>query len=158
MPTARMPFACYFEPVEFSYDAETMPGLCLCRRPNSSLRLQCLESVLFVLIVSRGHSIKSRPKSSTGAATVGRHVDSSYLLLQSHDLESLKVGQVLPSLGLLCLLSPRRLGPLLVDLLLLPHLLDGTSTGSFRDGDHPWGQSDCAGVKCLSGNDCVLFR
>lgn len=71
MPTARMPFVLLFEPVEFSYDAETIPGLCLRRRPNSSLRLQCLESLLFILIVSRSHSLSSQDQSQSTRATSG---------------------------------------------------------------------------------------
>lgn len=49
----------------------------------------------------------------------------SSLLLQSHDLESVKIRQSLPSLLLQALLGPVGLLPLRVDLGLLPELLDG---------------------------------
>jgi hypothetical protein len=54
----------------------------------------------------------------------------SSLLLESHNLEAVEVGQVLPSLDLLTLLGPVALLPLGVDLVLLPKLLDGTVSGA----------------------------
>jgi hypothetical protein len=44
----------------------------------------------------------------------------TYLLAQTQDLEALKVGQVLPSVGTVGLLGKAALGPLVVDLVLRP--------------------------------------
>ena len=83
----------------------------------------------------------------------------AHLLLQPHNLESLKVCQVLPPLKLFSLLSPRGLGPLLVDLVLLPQLLDGTRTGGFGQvGNDPGCERDGAGVNGLTRDDCAFFR
>jgi hypothetical protein len=58
--------------------------------------------------------------------------ESTYLLLQSENLEALKVGQVLSSLNLSVLLSPAAGSELAIDFLLLPQLADGASTGGAR--------------------------
>lgn len=50
----------------------------------------------------------------------------SSLLLESHNLEAIEVGQVLPPGDLLTLLGPVALLPLGVDFVLLPKLPDGT--------------------------------
>jgi len=60
--------------------------------------------------------------------------ETSALLLEEHDVESIKVGEVPPLFGRLALLSPRRLVPLCDNLGSVEHLLDGRSTrgrGSF---------------------------
>lgn len=54
----------------------------------------------------------------------------SSLLLESQDLESVKVGESLPPGDLVSLLGPVGLLPLGVDLGLLPLLLDGAGSGA----------------------------
>lgn len=51
------------------------------------------------------------------------------MLLEKHNLEPIKVGQVPPLLGRLALESPRRLLPLGNDFGSVENLLDGRSTG-----------------------------
>lgn len=57
----------------------------------------------------------------------------SSLLLESHNLEAVEVGQVLPPLDLVALLGPVALLPLGIDLVLFPKLLDNTVTGSTEE-------------------------
>lgn len=60
------------------------------------------------------------------------------LLLQSHNLKSVEVGESTSSRRLEALLGPVGLGPLAVDLSLGPRLLDGTgsrTTGKVGDDD-----------------------
>lgn len=77
-----------------------------------------------------------------------------YLLLESQHLESLEVCQGLPSVLLFSLLSPARLGPLLVYFMLLPQLLHRAGTsGLWQVGDDPGCKGNDAGGNGLSGND-----
>ena len=83
---------------------------------------------------------------------------STYLLSQAEDLEALIVGQVLPPVGALRLLSVVALSPLAIDLVLLPQLLHGASTGStgeLRDDE----VSECSVVERedVTGDDLLLF-
>ena len=54
----------------------------------------------------------------------------SSLLLESQNLEAVKVGKTLPPCDLVSLLGPVGLLPLGVDLGLLPQLLDGAGSGA----------------------------
>lgn len=75
----------------------------------------------------------------------------SLLLLQNHDLESLKVGQVSSSLSLLDLLSPCRFVPLLFDS--SPSLSDSSrASSSGKLGDDVRGQNNVAEGNSLSRN------
>lgn len=60
------------------------------------------------------------------------NVSPTYLFLQSQNLESFEVRQVLSSFTLSSLLGPAALSPFGVDVFLLPQLLHGSSTGSTR--------------------------
>lgn len=60
---------------------------------------------------------------------IGTHLDqTSALLLEEHDVETIKVGKVPPLFGSLALLSPRRLLPLGDNLGSVEDLLNGRST------------------------------
>ena len=82
----------------------------------------------------------------------------TYLLAEAQDLEALEVGQVLPSLDTVGLLGKVALGPLAVDLVLGPQLLDGASTG--RTGELRDGEGSESGVgegKNVTGHDLLLL-
>lgn len=85
-------------------------------------------------------------------------MSSTYLLSQSEDLEALKVGQVLPPLGALSVLRVVALGPLAIDLVLLPQLLHGTSAGSTGElGDNEVGEGSVGERKDVTRDDLLLF-
>lgn len=82
----------------------------------------------------------------------------TYLLSQAEDLEALKVGQVLPPVGTLGLLSVVALSPLGVDLVVRPELLDGTSTGGTGElGDGEVGEGSVGEGKDVTGDDLLLL-
>lgn len=82
----------------------------------------------------------------------------TYLLSESEDLEALEVGQVLPPLSALSLLSNGALSPLSIDLVLLPELLDGASAGSAGEfGNDEGGESGVSERKGVTRNDLVLL-
>lgn len=83
---------------------------------------------------------------------------STYLLPKSEDLEALKVVQVLPSLGALGLQGEVALGPLAIDLVLLPQLSDGASTGGTGQlGDDEVGEGGVGEREDVTGHDLVLL-
>lgn len=83
---------------------------------------------------------------------------NTYLLSQAEDLEALKVGQVLPPVGALSLLDVVALGPLAVDLVLLPQLSHGASAGSTGElGDDEVGEGGLGERKDVTGDDLLLF-
>lgn len=95
---------------------------------------------------------------NTGAPELAPHVPPTYLLLQSHDLETLEVGQVLPLLTSLSPLDVRAVGPLLVDLVLLPQLLNGASTGGTgKLGDNERSEGGVRERENVTGDDLVLL-
>jgi hypothetical protein len=82
----------------------------------------------------------------------------TYLLSESENLEALEVGQVLPPLSALSLLSNAALSPLSIDLVLLPELLDGATAGSAGEfGNDEGGESGVSERKGVTGNDLVLL-
>lgn len=82
----------------------------------------------------------------------------AYLLSEPENLETLKVGQVLPPVGALRLLGVVALGPLAIDLVLLPQLLDGTSTGRAGElGDDEVGEGGVVESEDVTGDDLLLF-
>lgn len=82
---------------------------------------------------------------------------STYLLLESEDLEALKVGQVLPALSALGLLGKVALRPLVVDLVLLPELLNGTGAGCERQlGDDEVSQGSMCEREDMTRDDLLL--
>lgn len=83
----------------------------------------------------------------------------TYLFTEAQDLEALEVGEVLPALSAVGLLSKAGLGPLAVDLVLLPELLHGAGTGS--TGELGNGEGSEGGVgegKNVTGHDLLLLR
>lgn len=90
---------------------------------------------------------------------MSHHRDSqTYLLPEAEDLEALEVGQVLPALSALGLLGEVGLGPLAIDLLLLPKLLHGASTGSTgQTGDDKVSEGGVGERKDVAGNDLLLL-
>ena len=83
---------------------------------------------------------------------------STYLLPESEDLEALEVVKVLPSLGALGLLGEVALGPLAVDLVLLPQLSHGASTGGTGQlGNDEVGEGGLGEREDVTGNDLVLL-
>jgi hypothetical protein len=84
-------------------------------------------------------------------------VDLSYLFLQSHNLEALKVGQVLSSLNLSILLGPAAGGELAVDFLFLPELADGASAGGARKLGDDKGSESSVGQGEGVARDNLLF-
>lgn len=82
----------------------------------------------------------------------------TYLLSQAENLEALKVGQVLPPVGALGLLSVVALSPLGVDLVVRPELLDGASTGGTGElGDGEVGEGSVGERKDVTGDDLLLL-
>lgn len=82
----------------------------------------------------------------------------THLLLQSHDLESLEVGEIPPLVLGLCLLGPAGLGPLLIDLGLGPQLLDGTGTGGAGETvDGEGSEGDGGKSDGVTGNNRALL-
>jgi hypothetical protein len=85
-----------------------------------------------------------------------RSVGVSHLLAQTQNLEALKVGQVLAALSLVGLLGEGALGPLAIDLVLGPQLLDGASTGSAgKLGDGEGSESGVSEGKDVTGHDLL---
>jgi hypothetical protein len=83
---------------------------------------------------------------------------STYLLAEAQNLEALKVGQVLPALSAVGLLGEARLGPLAIDLVLSPQLLDGAGTGSTgKLGDNEVGESGVSERQNVTGHDLLLL-
>lgn len=83
---------------------------------------------------------------------------STYLLAEAQNLEALKVGQVLPALNAVGLLGEARLGPLAIDLVLSPQLLDGAGTGSTgKLGDNEVGESGVSERQNVTGHDLLLL-
>ena len=83
----------------------------------------------------------------------------SSLLLESHNLESVEVGQGLSSLRLLLSLGPVALLPLRVDTRLLPRSLDSSCSGSPRQIRNDEGcQQDVLQAYGLPGNDELGVR
>ena len=81
-----------------------------------------------------------------------------YLLAEAQDLEALEVGQVLPSVGLVGLLGEAGLGPLAIDLVLLPQLLNGAGTGSTGQlGDGEGSEGSVSEGKDVAGHDLLLL-
>jgi hypothetical protein len=92
----------------------------------------------------------SHPQKSTSLST--------YLLAEAQNLEALKVGQVLPALNAVGLLGEARLGPLAIDLVLSPQLLDGAGTGSTgKLGDNEVGESGVSERQNVTGHDLLLL-
>lgn len=82
----------------------------------------------------------------------------TYLLAEAQNLEALEVGEVLAAVGALGALSERALGPLAIDLVLGPELLDGASTGSTgKLGDGEVGEGGVREGEDVTGNDLVLL-
>lgn len=82
----------------------------------------------------------------------------THLLPEPENLEALKVGQVLPPVGTLGLLGVVALGPLAIDLVLLPQLLDGTSAGRARElGNDEVGEGGVVESEDVTGDDLLLF-
>ena len=82
----------------------------------------------------------------------------SYLFLQSHNLEALKVGQVLSSLDLSILLGPAAGGELAVDFFLLPELADGASAGGARKlGDDEGSEGGVRESERVTGDNLLLL-
>lgn len=82
----------------------------------------------------------------------------TYLLSQAENLEALKVGQVLPPVGALGLLSVVALSPLGIDLVVRPELLNGTSAGSTGElGDGEVGEGSVGERKDVTGDDLLLL-
>ena len=75
------------------------------------------------------------------------------LLLEPQDLEPLKVRQGLPLVLLGALLGPIALLPLLVDLLLLPQLLDRAGPGAAGQTLKNEGRKEDVGERCLVACD-----
>lgn len=85
-------------------------------------------------------------------------VVSTYLLAEAQNLEALEVGQVLPALSAVGLLGEARLGPLAIDLVLSPQLLDGAGTGSTgKLGDNEVGESGVSERQNVTGHDLLLL-
>jgi hypothetical protein len=83
----------------------------------------------------------------------------SSLLLESENLEAFEVGETLPPLHLIPLLSPVGLLPLGVDLGLLPKLSDDTSSGTAVQAlNDKRGEEDLAEGNGLSGNSEASVR
>lgn len=82
----------------------------------------------------------------------------THLLPEPENLEALKVGQVLPPVGALGLLGVVALGPLAIDLVLLPQLLDGASTGSARElGNDEVGEGGVVESENVTGDDLLFL-
>lgn len=82
----------------------------------------------------------------------------TYLLAETQDLEALEVGQVLPSLTTVGLLGEVGAGPLAIDLVLSPKLLDGAGTGSTgKLGDGEGSQGGVGEGKNVTGHDLLLL-
>jgi len=82
----------------------------------------------------------------------------TYLLAETQNLEALEVGQVLPAVGLLGLLGEAGLGPLAINLVLGPELLDGAGTGSTgKSGDGEGSESGVGEGKNVTGHDLLLL-
>lgn len=82
----------------------------------------------------------------------------TYLLAETQDLEALEVGQVLPSLTTVGLLGEVGVGPLAIDLVLSPKLLDGAGTGSTgKLGDGEGSQGGVGEGKNVTGHDLLLL-
>lgn len=82
----------------------------------------------------------------------------TYLLAETQDLEALEVGQVLPALRAVGLLSKAGLGPLAIDLVLRPKLLHGAGTGSTGElGDGEGGEGGVGEGKNVTGHDLLLL-
>lgn len=83
---------------------------------------------------------------------------STYLLAETQNLEALEVGQVLAALSAVGLLGEARLGPLAIDLVLGPQLLDGAGTGSTgKLGDNEVGESGVSERENVTGHDLLLL-
>jgi len=82
----------------------------------------------------------------------------THLLAQTQNLEALKVGQVLAALRAVGLLGEAALGPLAIDLVLSPQLLDGAGTGSAgKLGDGEGSESGVSEGKDVTGHDLLLL-
>lgn len=87
----------------------------------------------------------------------GYHPKPTYLLLESHNLEAIEVGQVLPPLSALGLLGVVALSPLAVDLVSLPEL--GDRAGASRTGqlgDDEGGQGGVGESEDMTGDDLLV--
>lgn len=83
---------------------------------------------------------------------------STYLLAEAQNLEALEVGQVPAALNAVGLLGEARLGPLAIDLVLSPQLLDGAGTGSTgKLGDNEVGESGVSQRQNVTGHDLLLL-
>jgi hypothetical protein len=76
----------------------------------------------------------------------------SALLLEDHNLEALEVGESDTLLGDVDSLGKSGLGPLLVDLLLLPDLGDSSGAGSEGNVDGDAGQAEVGKGEGLAGD------
>lgn len=82
----------------------------------------------------------------------------TYLLAEAQNLEALEVGEVLAALRAVGALSERALGPLAVNLVLSPELLNGTGTGSTgKLGDGEVGEGGVGESENVTGHDLVLL-
>jgi hypothetical protein len=82
----------------------------------------------------------------------------TYLLAEAQNLEALEVGEVLAALRTVGALSERALGPLAVNLVLSPELLNGTGTGSTgKLGDGEVGEGGVGESENVTGHDLVLL-
>jgi hypothetical protein len=85
-------------------------------------------------------------------------VPITYLLAEAQNLEALEVGEVLAALSTVGALSERALGPLAVNLVLSPELLNGTGTGSTgKLGDGEVGKGGVREGENVTGHDLVLL-
>lgn len=81
----------------------------------------------------------------------------TYLLLESHNLEAIEVGQVLPPLSALGLLGVVALSPLAVDLVSLPELGDRAgASGTGHLGDDEGGQGGVGESEDMTGDDLLV--
>lgn len=82
----------------------------------------------------------------------------TYLLSQAENLEALEVGQVLPPVGALRLLSVVALSPFAIDLVLFPQLLHGASAGSAGElRDDEMSEGSVVEREDVTGDDLLLF-
>lgn len=94
----------------------------------------------------------------SGKNTQTKRASPTYLLLQSHNLEALEVGQVLPPLNLGSLLGPAGLSPLAINVLLLPQLLNSASAGTAGGlGDDEGREGGVVKVQRVTRDNLVLL-
>lgn len=101
---------------------------------------------------------RTNPRKSKSLPIPESRALSTYLLAEAQNLEALEVGQVLPALSAVGLLGEARLGPLAIDLVLGPQLLDGAGTGSTgKLGDNEVSESGVSEGQNVTGHDLLLL-